>query len=53
MKTFFKQEEGQDLVEYTLLLVFFALAGAALYIGMGQNINSIWTGISTRIANSN
>jgi len=53
MNSFFKNEQGQDLVEYTLLLVFFVLAGAALYIGISGSINSIWTGISNRIANSN
>lgn len=53
MNKVFKDEQGQDLVEYTLLLVFFVLAGAALYIGINGSINSIWTGISNRIANSN
>ena len=30
MKRFMKQEEGQDLVEYALLLVFLALAAIAV-----------------------
>ncbi len=38
-----REEEGQDLIEYTLLLAFVALASAALFIGAGGSINSIWT----------
>jgi Flp pilus assembly pilin Flp len=50
---FLEDEQGQDMVEYTLLLAFFVLVGVALYIGVSQNINGIWTGVSNRIANSN
>jgi Flp pilus assembly pilin Flp len=35
-------EDGQDLIEYTLLLAFVALASAALFIGAGGNINGVW-----------
>jgi twitching motility protein PilU len=35
---FGKDERGQDIVEYTLLLAFVALAGAAAYIGMSRSI---------------
>jgi Flp pilus assembly pilin Flp len=51
--SFLEDERGQDMVEYTLLLAFFVLVGVALYIGVSQNINGIWTGVSNRIANSN
>jgi len=40
---FLTDEEGQDLIEYTLLLAFVALASAALFISAGGSINSIWT----------
>ena len=46
MKNFFKfvkDEQGQDLIEYTLLLAFVALASAALFIGAGGKVNTIWT----------
>jgi Flp pilus assembly pilin Flp len=39
---FLREEEGQDLIEYTLLLAFVALASAALFIGAGNSANSIW-----------
>ncbi len=37
-----REEEGQDLVEYTLLLAFVCLASAALFINAGQSLSSIW-----------
>ena len=40
---FLHEEEGQDLIEYTLLLGFVALASAALFIGAGNAAKSIWT----------
>jgi len=41
--TFFKEEHGQDLIEYTLLLAFVCLASAALFISAGGSIGGIWT----------
>jgi Flp pilus assembly pilin Flp len=52
MYRFLKGEQGQDLIEYTLLLAFIALAGAVLFIGMGTNINSIWTVVNSRLASA-
>ncbi len=40
---FLRDEQGQDLIEYTLLLAFVALASAALFISAGGSINAIWT----------
>jgi Flp pilus assembly pilin Flp len=36
-------EQGQDLIEYTLLMAFVALASAALFLGAGGSIKGIWT----------
>jgi Flp pilus assembly pilin Flp len=52
MYRFLKGEQGQDLIEYTLLLAFIALAGAVLFIGMGTKINSIWTVVNSRLASA-
>jgi Flp pilus assembly pilin Flp len=41
-KNFVREEQGQDLVEYTLLLAFVCLASAALFISAGGSINTIW-----------
>ena len=40
MKKFMKDEEGQDLVEYALLLVFLALAAIAILPTLGSSVNS-------------
>jgi Flp pilus assembly pilin Flp len=57
MKTFItnfvKDEQGQDLIEYTLLIAFVALASAAIFIGTGNSINGIWTGANTRLQAAN
>jgi Flp pilus assembly pilin Flp len=46
MKNFFnnfvRDEQGQDLIEYTLLLAFVALASAALFTSAGGSVNAIW-----------
>ncbi|HYL34544.1 MAG TPA: hypothetical protein VEV17_01380, partial [Bryobacteraceae bacterium] len=44
---FLRDDRGQDLIEYTLLLAFVALASASLFIGAGGSVNQIWS-----IANS-
>jgi Flp pilus assembly pilin Flp len=53
MRNFLRDEQGQDLIEYTLLLAFVALASAALFIGAGTSINGIWTKASGQLANAN
>ena len=39
---FVKEEQGQDLIEYTLLMAFIALASAAIFINAGKSISGIW-----------
>lgn len=40
---FLKEEEGQDLIEYTLLLAFIALASATIFSHAGTSVKTIWT----------
>ena len=42
LRNFWNDEQGQDLIEYTLLLAFVALASAALFISAGGSIQTIW-----------
>ena len=49
----FKDEQGQDLIEYTLLMAFVALASAALFLGAGGSIAGIWTTTNTQLAAAN
>jgi len=44
---FVREEEGQDLVEYTLLLAFVCLASAALFINAGKSMATIWVDTNT------
>ncbi len=50
---FIRDEQGQDLVEYSLLLAFVALASAALFVAAGGSITGIWTGANTQLASGN
>lgn len=43
LRRFWREEQGQDLIEYTLLLAFVALVSAALFIGAGQTASGIWS----------
>ncbi len=49
---FLHEEQGQDLVEYTLLLAFVCLASAALFISAGGSINAIWTQANSTLNNA-
>ena len=51
--TFWKEEDGQDLVEYSLLLAFIALAAVALLGGVKGSINSMWNTINNTMVNAN
>src|SRR5437879_12255161 len=50
---FVRQEQGQDLVEYTLLLAFVAWSSAALFISGGANTAGIWSVVNTILSNAN
>ena len=52
LHNFWKDEQGQDLIEYTLLMALVALASAALFLGAGGSINKIWTISNTQLANA-
>jgi len=49
---FFDDERGQDLIEYTLLLAFVALASATLFTRAGGSVKTIWSAASTSLANA-
>jgi Flp pilus assembly pilin Flp len=51
--SFLADESGQDLIEYTLLMAFVALASAALFIGAGGSIKGIWSVTNSQLAQAN
>jgi Flp pilus assembly pilin Flp len=52
-KGWLKDESGQDLIEYTLLLAFVALASAALFIGAGGSVQGIWSITNSQLIAAN
>jgi len=49
---FWQEEEGQDLVEYSLLLAFIALAAVGLLSGTRTTIQGLWTTINSTLASA-
>jgi Flp pilus assembly pilin Flp len=47
---FLSGTEGSDLVEFSLLLAFICLAGAAAFMGIRTNSNVIWSAVNNRLA---
>jgi len=46
-------EQGQDLIEYTLLLAFVTLASSALFLGAGNSVKGIWSLTNSQLATAN
>lgn len=53
MIRFLRDEQGQDLIEYTLLLAFVCLASAALFINAGSTLAGIWSTTNLVLSNAN
>ncbi len=49
-QNWFQQEEGQDVVEYALLLGLVAIAAVLGLTAAGGSIQTWWTNLSTTIA---
>ena len=52
LKAFLSQEEGQDMVEYALILGFVAIAAAAVLTTTGTSLTGIWGVTSNNLANA-
>lgn len=50
VNAFWKEEDGQDMVEYALLLAFVALAAVSVLGTVRTSISSIWTQVSTSLS---
>ena len=50
---FLRDETGQDLIEYTLLLAFVALSSAALFANAGRSVKGIWSTANSTLAAAN
>jgi Flp pilus assembly pilin Flp len=52
LKVFWQEEDGQDLVEYSLLLAFIALAAVSILNGVGTKITSLFTSVNSALASA-
>ena len=52
-KRFWRSEDGQDLIEYTLLLAFVALVAAGLFIQAGTVTAGIWGAANSMLTSAN
>jgi Flp pilus assembly pilin Flp len=52
LRLFWRNEEGQDLVEYALLLAFIALAAVALLSGVRGTTRGLWSTINSTLASA-
>ena len=50
MKHFLSDEQGQDLIEYTLLIGLIMLASAAILIAGSSSIQGIWGTANTQLS---
>lgn len=53
LKSLWNEDQGQDLIEYTLLMAFVALASAALFLGAGGSISGIWSTSNSQLVAAN
>ena len=53
LRNLLRDESGQDLIEYTLLMAFVALASAALFMGAGSSIQGIWATTNSQLTAAN
>ena len=49
VRNFLGQEEGQDLIEYALLVALISLVCVVALMAAGSNVNTIFDNIKTRL----
>ena len=52
LKNFVRDEQGQDLIEYALLLAFMVIAGATALSSVDDQLKLIWNGTSGALTNA-
>ena len=52
LSTLIRDERGQDLIEYTLLMAFITLASAAIFANAGVSATGIWKTGSNTLSNA-
>jgi pilus assembly protein Flp/PilA len=52
MQTLLMQEEGQDLIEYALVVALIAFAAVATMKTLATDINGVYSSIGTQLTNA-
>jgi Flp pilus assembly pilin Flp len=52
LRNLWNDDQGQDLIEYTLLMAFVALASAALFINAGTSVSKIWSSANAQLSSA-
>jgi pilus assembly protein Flp/PilA len=52
MQRLIKREEGQDLIEYALVVALIAFAAVATMQALAVDINAVYAGIGTALTNA-
>jgi len=52
LRSFSRNEEGQDLIEYALLVGLISLVAVAAITAAGGSVNTIFTNIGARLASA-
>jgi len=51
-KTFWAEDDGQDLIEYALLLGFLALATVAMLTSLSTSVQTLFLDVSKTLSNA-
>lgn len=52
LKKFWKEEDGQDLIEYALLAGFIIVTSSGLLVSIGANVCNIYNVVNSRTADA-
>ena len=53
LEDFLAEDDGQDLIEYSLLMAFVALASAGLFMKAGKSVTGIWSTTNSQLIQAN
>jgi Flp pilus assembly pilin Flp len=53
LRDFLVEDDGQDLIEYSLLMAFVALASAGLFMKAGKSVTGIWSTTNSQLVQAN
>jgi len=52
VKRLIKEEEGQGMIEYVLIVAFISIVAIALIRGVGGNVKNVWNNTNNALTNS-